>query len=121
MRVLLIDDDPAVIDSMRLLLELDGHEVLQAAGGDAGIALFLARAGSAEAFDVVITDFSMPNAGGELVVQTIKKHSPRTPVVLMTGWGDGTRVHETSKRVDFTLEKPVRLEELRSALSRWVV
>ena len=116
--MLLIDDDPAVIESLRLLLELDGHEVLEAGGGDEGIGLFLSSIGRGEDFDAVITDFSMPNVGGEQVAQTVKSHRPSVPVLLMTGWSDRTKLNETSKLVDFILEKPVRLEQLRETLNQ---
>jgi PAS domain S-box-containing protein len=122
LRILVVDDDPMLIQSLRDTLKADGHDVVTAEGGKAGIAQFGANAGSGTRFDVVITDLGMPNVDGRQVAAAVKKASSATPVVLLTGWGqrlaeDGS---EMPDHVDKVLGKPPKLRELRLALAQLV-
>jgi nitrogen-specific signal transduction histidine kinase/CheY-like chemotaxis protein len=122
LRILVVDDDPMLIQSLRDTLKADGHDVVTAEGGKAGIAQFGANAGSGTRFDVVITDLGMPNVDGRQVAAAVKKASSATPVVLLTGWGqrlaeDGS---EMPDHVDKVLSKPPKLRELRLALAQLV-
>jgi signal transduction histidine kinase len=117
MRLLLIDDDPFVLDSMRTVLELDGHTIAEASDGEAGVAAFRAALESGERFDVVITDLGMPHMDGNQVARTIKGLAPTTPVILLTGWGRRMQTEDdATSHVDVVLGKPPQLEELREAL-----
>jgi DNA-binding NarL/FixJ family response regulator len=72
-----------------------------------------------EAFDVVITDLGMPHVSGREVARTVKRESPNTSVIMLTGWG--TRLGSESDipaEVDAVVSKPPRLGELRDALRR---
>jgi CheY-like chemotaxis protein len=86
-RILFIDDDPLLIKSMRDTLENEGHTVVTAAGGQAGIHAFIQAQERNEAFTVVITDLGMPQVDGRKVARAVKAASPSTPVILLTGWG----------------------------------
>ena len=115
LRILLVDDDPHVLDSMALVLELDGHDVVIAEGGQAGIDAFAGAQAARNPFSVVITDLGMPGVGGGQVAHAIKTLSPDTPIILLTGWG--TRLggeRDMPADVDFTLSKPPQLPELRA-------
>jgi signal transduction histidine kinase/ActR/RegA family two-component response regulator len=117
LRILLVDDDERVLNATRRILESDGHRVTAAAGGQAGIDVFIAAARHGEPFALVISDLGMPYVDGRKVAAAVKTASPRTPVLLVTGWGYGMR--EESDRpahVDRLLSKPTRVEELRQAL-----
>ena len=83
----MIDDDPLVGQSLSHVLRADGHDVTVADGGQAGIDAFTAAHRGLEAFDVVITDLGMPYVDGRAVAAAVKALSPRTPVLLLTGWG----------------------------------
>ncbi|MGH8303124.1 MAG: ATP-binding protein, partial [Steroidobacteraceae bacterium] len=87
LRILIVDDDPLIIESVRETLRGDGHRVTAAEGGQAGIDAFEAARTSGEPFELVITDLGMPYVDGRRVAAAIKAASPNTPVVLLTGWG----------------------------------
>jgi CheY-like chemotaxis protein len=117
LRVLLVDDDPLVLKSLRDTLEVDGHTVAVASGGQAGIDAFLASTANGAPFDVVITDLGMPYVDGRKVSATIKVARPTTRVILLTGWGQRMLAEgSTPDHVDRVLGKPPKLRELREAL-----
>jgi signal transduction histidine kinase/ActR/RegA family two-component response regulator len=119
LRILLVDDDPLLIKSMRDTLEGDGHQVVTADGGQAGIDLFLAAQRAGKPFEAVITDLGMPRVDGRQVASAVKTASRSTPVILLTGWGQrlmGDK--DMPPQVDSLLGKPPRLHELREALAR---
>ena len=118
-KILLVDDDPIVIQSTRETLTGDGHSVAVADGGKAGIAAFQAAVVAGQCYDVVITDLGMPQVDGRQVASAVKAARPDTLVLLLTGWGrrlvdDG----EVPPYVDRVLTKPARLHDLRDALAR---
>jgi signal transduction histidine kinase/CheY-like chemotaxis protein len=118
LRILIIDDDPVILDSMRLVLELDGHTVTAANDGRAGVETFRSAHAAGEAFAVVITDLGMPYMDGYEVARAIKTLSGTTPVILLTGWGRRmTGEQDLPANVDCTLDKPPKLQELREALA----
>ena len=119
LRVLLVDDDPLVLQSVRDLLEKDGHRVTAAADGQSGIEAFRAAHDQGEVFAVVITDLGMPGIDGRKVASAVKQISPSTPVILLTGWGQRLLAAEgTPSHVDRVLSKPPRLRALRDALAQ---
>jgi signal transduction histidine kinase/DNA-binding NarL/FixJ family response regulator len=117
LRLLLVDDDPLVIKSLRDVLEGDGHSITVADGGQNGIDTFLAAAQGTDPFALVITDLGMPYVDGRKVAAAVKASSPATPVILLTGWGRRLIAeNDVPACVDRVLSKPPRLIELRSAL-----
>ncbi|WP_342113788.1 ATP-binding protein [Pseudoduganella sp. OTU4001] len=120
MRLLVIDDDPAVLASMRSILQRDGHMVVAADGGAAGIERFRMAQASSEPFDAVFSDLGMPHVDGRKVAASIKELSPATPVILVTGWGQRLipegDVDAKPASVDEVLSKPPRVRELREVL-----
>jgi CheY-like chemotaxis protein len=119
MRILLVDDDPLLVYSLRDFLETDGHFVITANGGQAGIQAFLAAQDRRQPFDVVLTDLGMPHVDGRRVARAIKSASPSTPVILLTGWGQRLAAErDIPPHVDQVLNKPPKLRELRQALAR---
>jgi signal transduction histidine kinase/HAMP domain-containing protein len=118
LRILIIDDDPLIIESVRETLRADGHRVTAAEGGQAGIDAFEAARAAGEPFELVITDLGMPYVDGRRVAASIKAASPNTPVVLLTGWGQRlTAENQVPPHVDRVLNKPPRLREIRAALA----
>jgi signal transduction histidine kinase/ActR/RegA family two-component response regulator/PAS domain-containing protein len=118
--ILLIDDDPNVLKALAESLGLDGHTLLTAGNGERGIAMFRAahRERGANAISAVITDLGMPGMDGRQVAAAIKAESPRTPVILLTGWGERLIAEGSAPmHVDRVLSKPPRLTLLRQALS----
>ncbi|MES1263521.1 MAG: response regulator [Peristeroidobacter soli] len=117
LRVLLIDDDPTLVESVRTALVDEGHKVTTANGGQAGIDSFRSAFASRMPFDIVITDLAMPDVDGRQVVSSLRATSPATPIILLTGWRHqlADRV-ERPLQVDRLLGKPPRIRELRAAL-----
>jgi PAS domain S-box-containing protein len=118
LRILVVDDDPMLLKSLRDALEQDGHTITVADGGQAGIDTFAATQKHGEHFAVVITDLGMPYVDGRRVAAAIKSMSAVTPIILLTGWGHRLREdNEVPEHIDRVLAKPPRLDELRAALA----
>jgi CheY-like chemotaxis protein len=121
LRLLVIDDDPLIIKSLSDILESEGHEVTAVAGGQVGIDAFIEAQNSGVPFALVITDLGMPYVDGRKVAGAIKAVSPRTPIILLTGWGERmTAEGDIPLHVDKVLSKPPKLSELRSAFFQLV-
>lgn len=116
LRVLLVDDDPMVLLSLTNMVELDGHHVASAAGGQMGFETFERARAQGQGYDVVITDLAMPHMDGREVARLVKQASPATRVILLTGWGAGAG-GEGPGLADGIVAKPPRLAQLREALS----
>jgi DNA-binding response OmpR family regulator len=116
LRILVVDDDSVLNESLRSALQQEGHHVTVAGGGQAGIDAFRSARQIREPFDIVITDLGMPNVDGRQVADSVRATTPDTPIIMLTGWGplaDGER----TPQVDRLLSKPPRLQELRTALA----
>jgi CheY-like chemotaxis protein/anti-sigma regulatory factor (Ser/Thr protein kinase) len=121
-RILIIDDDPLLLRSLRDALESDGHEVTAANGGQAGINAFVESHAEGRPFPVVITDLGMPNIDGRKVASTIKAAVPATLVLMLTGWGRRLVAEgDIPPGVDEVLSKPPKLVDLRNALASRMV
>lgn len=118
-RLLVIDDDPLLREALFRILESEGHEVTIMEGGQAGIDAFAQAHRSGQPFDVVMTDLGMPYVDGRAVATAVKKLSPRTPVILLTGWGQRLSTEQNvPEYVDVVLSKPPKLPELRRTLAQ---
>jgi signal transduction histidine kinase/ActR/RegA family two-component response regulator len=118
LRILLVDDDPILLQSLRDTLEGDGHSITAASGGQAGIDAFTAAVAGATPFDVVVTDLGMPYVDGRKVAAKVRAVSPTVPIVMLTGWGQRLVADdEVPPHVDRVLNKPPRLAELREILA----
>jgi CheY-like chemotaxis protein/anti-sigma regulatory factor (Ser/Thr protein kinase) len=119
LRILCIDDEPLLRELMRELLEREGHKVEVSDSGQGGVDAFRAATSHGQPFDVVFTDLGMPYFDGRQVARILKRESPATPVIMLTGWGafmkeDG----EVPPQVDGILSKPPRSREIRETLQR---
>jgi len=115
--ILVIEDVPAVLMSLKIVLEGDGHEVTSAQNGEQGLRLL-----KDSPFDLVITDIWMPTSNGTEVIREGRTHSPRTRFLAITG-GDpnGRGLRDALRRQDFgadeVLMKPFEKHELLNAVS----
>jgi CheY-like chemotaxis protein len=118
LRILLVDDDPLLLKSLRDTLEAEGHTLVPAHGGQEGIESFQAAHESGEPFDVVITDLGMPYVDGRKVASSIKEISRATPVILLTGWGQRLVAEgDVPPHVDRVMNKPPKPQQLREELA----
>jgi signal transduction histidine kinase/CheY-like chemotaxis protein len=117
LRILCIDDEPHVRLLLRDCLTNLGHRVETASSGKQGVEMFCAALRTDQAFESVITDLGMPGIDGHQVARSIKAASPKTPVVMLTGWAstmkeDGDKASE----VNAVVGKPARVGELHTLL-----
>lgn len=104
-RILLVDDDPDILESLRDWLLREGYAVDVA--GDGGLAL--ARA-TAEAYDVVVTDLRMPGLDGLALLDGLERLTPRPRVIFLSGQAtkaDAIAALREGRSFDF-FEKPLR-------------
>lgn len=119
MSILVVDDDPILLDTLADALGSDGHWVTPASSAEAALAAFHSALAGDRPFDLVFTDLGMPAVDGRRLAASIKESSPGTPVVLLTGWGQQLASEgEKPPHVDILLSKPPRLKDLRGAIRR---
>lgn len=111
-RALLVDDEPMILWILSETLESAGHDVGTANDGEQGLARFQ----EAE-WDVVVTDRSMPRVNGEEMAASIKRLSPQTPIILITGMKSA--VGDASPFAAI-LQKPFRAIHLLNAIASCV-
>ena len=88
-RILIIDDEAAIRDSLETLLTLEGFTVTMAEEGNSGLDL-LAR----EEFDLLLLDLSLPGESGMDLLPRIKASHPQLPVIMITAYGAVANVVE---------------------------
>ena len=121
LRLLLIDDDPLLLRSLRDALELEAHEVVTAEGGQLGIDAFDAATKAGNTFDAVITDLGMPYVDGRKVASRIRQLAAHVPILMLTGWGHRLIASDDKpEHVDRVLSKPPKMADLRLALAELV-
>jgi signal transduction histidine kinase len=114
LRVLVVDDEEWARILIKRFVSLKGHTVLTAASGQEALEIF-----RREPVDLVITDRAMPDMGGDQIAAEIKRLSPETPVVMLTGFGDIMEARrEKPAGVDYLIGKPVTPDQLQEAVLR---
>ncbi|MEJ0085553.1 MAG: ATP-binding protein [Pseudomonadota bacterium] len=117
-KILLIDDDPLLLSSLREALVNEGHQVQTANGGKVGIDAFMDALHAGTPFPVVITDLGMPHVDGRAVASAIKAAAPKTGIIMLTGWGQRLiATGEVPEEVSAVLSKPPKMGELRQCLA----
>ena len=106
-RVLVIDDDTLMRETLSEALQALGHAVTAASGGTEGLEL-LAR----EAHDVIILDFAMPGMNGADVAAHAAKIRPGVPIVFSTGYSNTTAIEAVAGSDAIVLRKPFMIETL---------
>lgn len=115
-RVLLVDDDAEIIESLRLALEANGMEVLVARDGNQGLALT-----EREDPDLVILDMMMPKRSGFLVLERLRRtREEKSPPVIMITANEGNRhkAYAEMLGVDDYLRKPFPMDRLIESVKR---
>ena len=117
-RVLLVDDEPAIRRSLRLPLEELGFQIVEASRGEEG--LHLMRSSN---FDVILLDINMPGIGGMKTLERLRTIAPRLPILMLTVRDDeNDKVEALEKGADDYITKPFSFREclarIRSAVRR---
>jgi CheY-like chemotaxis protein len=110
-RILIVDDEASLRTCLRMMLELEGHQVTEASNGAEALNLF-----NIGEFHLVITDFEMPVMQGNKLAVAIKNLAPSLPILMVTGSGRALR--DATNPVDALLTKPFRATDLRCALGK---
>lgn len=114
-RVLVVDDEPGLRAFMVRALRADGHEVAEAEDGASALAQV---ADAEQPFDVVISDIVMPELDGITLALKLAKESPRTAVVLVSGYPEEMqRARGLEALVRATLAKPFTMDELKTLVA----
>lgn len=116
-RVLLVDDDAEIIESLRLALESNGYEVLVARDGNQGLALT-----EREDPDLVVLDMMMPKRSGFLVLEKLRRTRENPPRVIMITANEGSRhkAYAEMLGVDDYLRKPFPMDRLIASVERLI-
>jgi DNA-binding response OmpR family regulator len=114
LRVLVVEEDPAVREVVSEYLRRDHHEVSTAVNGRDGLDTF-----SAGPFDLVVADLALDEMNGERLAMEIKERSPKMPVILLTGFGDPALASdELPSGANAVLRKPLAPDDLWRAVAR---
>jgi CheY-like chemotaxis protein len=115
LRILIVDDSPAVTDILSQLCGLLGHEVLCAGDGFEGLKIVHAEAH----IDMVFTDYKMPKMDGLEMTEQIKAEYPSLPVVLITGSVVLTDSDIERAGFDAVVQKPFELNAIADSIERF--
>ena len=99
-RILLVDDNPSGLAARRSVLEELGHSVQTCVSAQDAL-----QRCSANAFDVVVTDYRMPNMNGVEFITELRKLFPRMPIILLSGFCDALGLNESSTGADVVIQK----------------
>jgi len=111
-RILVVDDEPLVCESIKWLLAADGHAVETALNGQAALSLF-----QKARFDLIIVDYNLPGMKGDELTAAIKALDPHQPVVMITAYPEMLKSSgQPLGGVDLVISKPFNSQQLRNIL-----
>ncbi len=116
--ILLIDDEPDLLDNLGLTLEMAGHKTITATDGFSALSML-----KEHAVDLIISDIVMPDMGGYQLHQQVCKNPTwvNIPFLFLTGcrfFSDAEIRYGQELGIDEYLTKPIRSNELLAAVSR---
>jgi PAS domain S-box-containing protein len=113
-RILVVDDEPDIVELVTDILECDGHTVRSAGDGPAGLQRL-----EEESFDLMFCDLGMRGMSGWDVVKEVRARDATIGIVLLTGWG-GTLPEErvAAHGIDAVLNKPFEMKKLLESVGR---
>jgi signal transduction histidine kinase len=116
LKVLIVDDEPSVLEVVSAYLRCDGHAVATAASGREALEKFRRNR-----FDLVVLDRVMPEMSGDQTARMIKQLNQDIPVIMLTGFGALIEVTSSQPRaVDVVLSKPVTIDALRKTIGKFL-
>jgi CheY-like chemotaxis protein len=111
-RILLVDDERLLRETVRLLMAHLGFTVVEANNGAEALGLFVQ-----ERFDLVVTDYEMPFLKGNELAAKIRRMSPRQPILMMTGFGHNPG---PDNPVDAVIDKPLNFARMQRMMD-WLL
>ena len=114
-RVLLVDDDTEIVESMRTVLESRGYEILVARDGNQGLMM-----AEKEEPDLVVLDMMMPKRSGFLVLEKLRRSRPVPMRVIMITANEGSRhkAYAEMLGVDDYIRKPFAMDRLLASIDK---
>lgn len=114
-RILLVDDDHEIVESMKTVLESRGYTILVARDGNQGLAL-----AESEEPDLVVLDMMMPKRSGFLVLEKLRRSRPDPMRVIMITANEGSRhkAYAEMLGVDDYIRKPFAMDRLLDSVDR---
>ncbi len=106
-KILVIDDDPDILDILGTFLSQEGYQVTNSSDSEEGM-----RQALSENFDLVITDLAMDKVNGVELARKVKEKSPSTPVAVITGWDTISREEFKESGVDAVWSKPFKIKQI---------
>jgi CheY-like chemotaxis protein len=111
-RILVVDDEPAVCDAIKMMLKFDGHEVRTANGSKEALSLL-----EQDTFDLVTVDYALVGMKGDELAAAIKQRLPHQPIIMITAYAEMLKsASDPLTGVDRIISKPFLLEDLRQAI-----
>jgi DNA-binding NtrC family response regulator len=115
-KVLVVDDDPGILDTLTDVLAASGYDAVMAASGREAI-----EKARATAFDLILMDIQMPELNGVQTLHALRMADPRVAVIMMTAYTRDELVAESERMTGFgVLSKPLDQERLLSLVERIV-
>jgi DNA-binding response OmpR family regulator len=116
-RILLVDDDAEIVESLRLALESNGYTVLVARDGNQGLAL-----SERENPDLVILDMMMPKRSGFLVLEKMRRtrDTPMRVIMITANEGSRHKAYAEMLGVDDYIRKPFPMDRLIESVQRLI-
>jgi DNA-binding response OmpR family regulator len=116
-RILLVDDDAEIVESLRLALEANGYTVLIARDGNQGLAL-----SERENPDLVILDMMMPKRSGFLVLEKMRRtrETPLRVIMITANEGSRHKAYAEMLGVDDYIRKPFPMDRLIESVQRLI-
>lgn len=111
LRILVIDDDDEVRCTLVDMLDVLGHEVVEASSGPAGVATI-----GRVRFDLVLLDYAMPGMNGAEVAREIHRLDGATPIVFVSGYSDTDQLRSVMNGQTSMLRKPFTIDELKKTM-----
>src|SRR5260221_4794331 len=117
-RILVIDDEASIRESLEVLLSLEGYATTMAVDGEEGLRMI-----ETENFDLVLLDLALPGQSGLELLPQIKERQPELPVIMITAYGTVDNVVEAVRAgAENFVQKPwdneKLLADIRSAVAR---
>ena len=112
MKILVIDDEPVVLNSCRKVLEEDGFDVYLVPSADEAL-----KAMKKEGFDLLLVDVKMPKHDGIYLMQKVKEKWPDVPIIVMSGYSTPDTITDGAKMgAEAFIAKPFTPDELLESI-----
>jgi signal transduction histidine kinase len=115
-RVLLVDDEPSVLETMAAILSQEGYDVVEASTVDEAL-----RQLRQHDFDLLLTDLRIDNGSGLTLLAEVRQHAPDTTAIMLTGYASLESAIDALREGAYDyLVKPCHVEELKATVARGV-